>query len=92
MNYVSDIRRFVVKTFLFGDAASLQDDTSFMGGGIIDSTGILELISFVEKTYEVKVQPEEMIPANLDSVNKVARYLAGKRPDTAASSQAGRPV
>ena len=83
MSYASDIRKFVVENFLFGDADSLQDDTSFMGGGIIDSTGILELIAFLEKTYGVRVLPEEMIPANLDSVNKVAGYLNGKRPDMA---------
>jgi acyl carrier protein len=85
MNYASDIRKFVVKTFLYGDADSLEDETSFMGGGSIDSTGILELISFLEKTYNVKVLPEEMIPANLDSVNKVARYLAGKQPRDGAA-------
>ena len=73
------VKEFVVDTFLFGDADALQDDTSFMSGGIIDSTGILELIAFLEKNYGVKVQPEEMIPANLDSVNKVAQYIAEKR-------------
>ena len=84
MDYTSDIRKFVVKTFLFGDADSLQDDTSFMGGGIVDSTGILELIASLEKAYNVKVLPEEMTPANLDSVNKIAQYLARKRPGTGA--------
>ncbi|MEI8139861.1 MAG: acyl carrier protein [bacterium] len=79
MDNTNEIRKFVVQTFLFGEVDSLQDDTSFMGGGIIDSTGILELISFLEKTYNVKIQPEEMIPANFDSVNKVAGYLARKR-------------
>lgn len=80
MKYRSDIRQFVVKTFLFGDDSSLYDDTSFMGGGIIDSTGVLELISFLEESYGIKVQPEEMIPANLDSVNRVSLYLTGKLP------------
>ena len=79
-----EIRDFVVSTFMFGDADSLKDDTSFMSGGIIDSTGILELIFFLEDTYGVKVQPEEMIPANLDSVNKVAQFVATKRPDPTA--------
>ncbi len=79
VDYTGDIKNFVVKTFLFGDRNSLQADTSFMAGGIIDSTGILELVSYLEKTYSIKIQPEEMIPANLDSVDKVAQYLVRKR-------------
>jgi acyl carrier protein len=73
-------RDFVITNFLFGDASSLQDDTSFMGSGIIDSTGILELVMFVESTFEIKVQPEEMLPENLDSVNHVAAFVARKLP------------
>lgn len=77
-NHADAVRNYVVTSFLFGDAASLQDDTSFMGGGIIDSTGILELIMFIEETYAIKVQPEEMLPENFDSVNRVALFIARK--------------
>ena len=78
MKYLKELRAFVVATFLFGDAGSLQDDTSFMGSGIIDSTGILELVTFLEETYDIKIENEEMIPANLDCLNNVARFLERK--------------
>ena len=73
-----EIRNFVITTFLFGEAGDLQDDTSFMGGGIIDSTGILELVMFIEETYAIKVQPEEMLPENFDNVNRVAAFISRK--------------
>jgi len=78
MTRSSEIRAFIIANFLFGEAGTFQDDTSFMGGGIIDSTGILELVMFLETTYGIKVQPEEMLPENLDSVNRVAVFLALK--------------
>ena len=78
MNHKEQLREFVVKTFLFGDGSSLDDDTSFLNSGIVDSTGILELMTFLESAYGVRVQPQEMTPENLDSVNRVARFLDGK--------------
>jgi len=78
MNYQKAVRDFVVSNFLFGDASSLQDDTSFLDSGIIDSTGILELITFLEQHFKIKVEPEETVPDNLDSVEKVAQFLVRK--------------
>jgi acyl carrier protein len=78
MNYAKELREFVVTNFLFGDAAALQNDTSFLNSGIVDSTGILELIMFLESTYDIKIQPEEMTLANLDSLNKVVQFLTRK--------------
>lgn len=78
MNYAKEVRDFVVANFLFGDGAGLEDETSFLEGGIIDSTGILELVMFLENTYGIKVQPEEMLPENLDSISRVARFLTRK--------------
>ena len=73
------IRNFIRDNFLFADTSTLGDSDSFLDGGIIDSTGILELIAFIGKTYDIAVTDEEMIPDNLDSVNKVAAYVASKR-------------
>lgn len=78
MHYAKNVKDFVVTNFLFGDGTSLQEDASFLESGVIDSTGILELITFLESTYEIKVQPDEMIPENLDSVNRVAAFLSRK--------------
>lgn len=78
MSYAKTVRDFVVTTFLFGDGGSLTDDTLFMNGGIIDSTGILELTEFLEETFAIKIENKEMIPENLDSVNRVAQFVARK--------------
>jgi len=73
------LRLYVLDNFLFTDNQSeLNDDDSFMDKGIIDSTGILELIFFIEEEFSVKVEDEEMIPDNLDSINKVVKFIESK--------------
>jgi acyl carrier protein len=74
-----DIRKFVVETFLFGQDNGLTEDTSFLSEGIVDSTGVLELVAHLEKTYGIKVKDEELIPDNLDSVGSIASYLTQKQ-------------
>jgi acyl carrier protein len=78
MDYVTEIRRFVVETFMFGQSDSLDGDTSFMDGGIIDSTGVLELIGFLEQRFGIQIPAEDVVPANLDSLNRIDGYLARK--------------
>lgn len=72
------IRTFIVENFLFGQDEGLKDDTSFLDGGIIDSTGILELVNFLEEQFSIKVDDEELVPENLDSINNVVGYLEKK--------------
>lgn len=84
MNYTEEIREFVISNFLFGNAKELHDDKSFLESGIVDSTGMLELIMFLESTYGVKVEPEEMVPENLDSVNRLVKFLEQKQAKAAA--------
>ncbi len=74
-----DLRTFIVDTFLFGQDSNLTDDTSFLEQGIVDSTGVLELVAHLEKTYNIKVKDEELVPDNLDSINAIAAFLATKR-------------
>ena len=74
----SDIRRFVVENFLFGDATDLTDTQSFLETAVIDSTGVLELVNFIEKTFAIDVDDRELVPANLDSIAQVARFVRGK--------------
>lgn len=78
MNYENEIRAFVVTNFLYGDAAPLQDNTSFLAGGILDSTGILELVTFLESTYNISIETQELLPSNLDSINNVVQFLSRK--------------
>lgn len=72
------IKAFIVENFLFGKDDGLEDDTSFLEEGIIDSTGILELVSFLEEEYGIAVEDEELIPENLDSIDNVTKYLERK--------------
>ena len=72
------VRAFVVENFLFGEDEGLKDDTSLLEEGIIDSTGILELVSFLEEEFTISVEDEELIPENLDSINYVVSYLERK--------------
>ena len=69
------IRQFVTETF-FVD--SFGDDESFLTSGIIDSTGVLELVMFLEEKFKVKVADEEMLPENLDSVKAISAFVAHK--------------
>jgi len=78
ISYLETVRQFVVEKFLFGDDDKLRDDASFMEEGIIDSTGILELVMFLEETYGVKVEDEELVPQNMDSLQNIAQFLDGK--------------
>lgn len=76
----SDVKKFIVDNFLFGqeDEPILEND-SFMEKGIIDSTGILELITFLEEKYAITIEDEELLPENLDSLNNVGRFILLKR-------------
>ena len=78
MDYSSEVREFIVENFLFGDGDQLEDGTSFLEKGIIDSTGILELVMFLEETYNIKIEDDELIPENLDNLKNVAQFLGRK--------------
>ena len=73
------IRTFIIENFLFSSSDNgLKDTDSFLENGVIDSTGVLELISFLEEKYAIQVQDEEIVPENLDSINAVVAFIARK--------------
>ena len=78
-NYQTQIRDFIVNNFLFGDGEKLDDSSSLLDKGIIDSTGILELVSFLEDTFDIKVNDDELLPENLDSLNNLTAFVEKKR-------------
>jgi acyl carrier protein len=78
--FVGEVRNFIVANFLLGRRVAFGDDDSFLEEGIIDSTGILELISHLEETYGIEVADDELNPENLDSINRIAAYLTRKLP------------
>jgi acyl carrier protein len=75
----TSIAAFITDNFLYGlGDGSLSEDTSFLESGIIDSTGLLELVNFVEQTYHIRLNDDELIPANLDSVRKLREFIGRK--------------
>lgn len=74
------LRKFILEDYLFtDDQDALRDDMSFLEEGILDSMGILEIIVFLEETFEVAVANDEMIPANLDSVANLLAFIEKKK-------------
>ena len=71
------IRNYIIENFLFG-SDSLQDEDSFLEHGVVDSTGVLELVLFAEETFGITVDEEEILPENLDSIGNLARYVTRK--------------
>jgi len=79
MNFEQTIRNFIIESFIIdGNPNQLDNDQSLLESGIIDSTGILELVSFIEEHYEVKIEDEELVPDHLDSVNNVVKFINKK--------------
>lgn len=73
-----EIKEFVVSNFLYGQDGSLAEDQSFLENGIIDSTGVLELVAFLEQRFEIAVGDRELLPENLDSVQNASRFVSRK--------------
>lgn len=74
-----DLRQFVIETFLFGnDNGQLSVEDSFLEKGLVDSMGILTLVSYVEDKYRIQVADAELIPDHWDSVGRIAKFIASK--------------
>jgi acyl carrier protein len=72
------LRGFIVENYLFGQDDGLKDTDSFLEKGIIDSTGVLELVAHLQESFGINVEDEELTPDNLDSISNVTSYLARK--------------
>ena len=80
MDLTTKIRDYIVENFLFGDAEPLEDDQmSLLDNGIIDSTGVMELVAFLEADFGLNVSDEELVPENLDSVASIAAFVQRKQ-------------
>ena len=74
-----ELRQFVIDNFLFGQGdIEFKNEDSFIERGIVDSTGVLELVSFLEEKYQITVEGEDLIPDNLDSIQNLHRFLKKK--------------
>ena len=76
----SQIRAFIVENFLFGDdTVPLDDEQSLIESDMVDSTGILELVSFLEERFGIAMADAEIVPANLDSIARITAFIVRKR-------------
>jgi len=79
------VRAFIVDNFLFGDGDKLAIDTPLFDKGIIDSTGVLELIVFIEENFNVTVADEELVQSNFSSISAIDRFIQSKNNHTSYS-------
>lgn len=77
----TELRRFVIDNFMYGRDCQFRDEDSFLELGIIDSSGLLELVNFLEKQYGIQIEEADLVPENLDSVAQVTRFLQEKLAD-----------
>jgi acyl carrier protein len=84
MDVKSTVRQFITENFYLPDPAALDDNASLIDLGVVDSTGVLEVISFLESTFELTVKEDETVPENLDSIARITAYVERKRLAAAA--------
>jgi acyl carrier protein len=77
MDIKKQVKEFFIDNFM-AEMDVISDTDSFLENGIIDSTGVLELVLFLEETYNIKVEDDEIIPENLDSLENIAAYVTSK--------------
>ncbi|MBD3233093.1 MAG: acyl carrier protein [candidate division Zixibacteria bacterium] len=79
MDIKGNIRQFIIDNFLMGESSRLSSDkVSFLDSGIVDSTGVLELVTWVEETFRIKIEDDELLPENLDSVDRLSDFIQRK--------------
>jgi acyl carrier protein len=84
MNIAESVRKFLTTNFYIADPDELGNDASLLGRGIVDSTGILEVVAFLESDFGVTVGDEEMLPSNLDSIDNITAFVQRKKAESAA--------
>ena len=78
VNYLETIEQFIVDNFLFGDGKSLVKETPLFEKGIIDSTGVLELVAFIEENFKITISDEELVQDNFSSLTAIEKFLQSK--------------
>jgi acyl carrier protein len=91
-NIESVVRKFIADSFMYREGVeSLKDNDSLLEHGLIDSTGVLELVFFLEKTFSFKVRDDEVLPENLDSIQQIAAFVSRKTATAAVPAAALEP-
>jgi acyl carrier protein len=86
MHIEQQLRNFIATNFLYGQEATMSADASLLEGGIVDSTGMLEMIAHLEETYGFSIDDDELVPENLDSIQNLVAFVQRKQQDTIANA------
>jgi acyl carrier protein len=78
MDVLETVKAYVVENFLFGDDRRIGPETDFLENGILDSTGVLELVGFLEEKFGIRVEDDEVVPDNMNSLEKITLYISKK--------------
>jgi acyl carrier protein len=78
MQIENEIRKFIMENFILDEELNLSEEDSLLERGIIDSTGVLELVAFIEETFSFKINDEELAPENLDSIKNISQFIQNK--------------
>ena len=79
MDISKKVREFIAANYYAADSTYLKDDASLLDMGIIDSTGVLEVIGFLETEFDIAIEDEEMVPENLDSIENIVAFVRRKQ-------------
>lgn len=79
MDVQARVKQFIVENFYVSDPAELAAETSLITGGYVDSTGMLEVITFLEGEFGIRIKDQEMVPENLESIGQIAAFVARKK-------------
>jgi len=86
MDVAQQVHDYLVESFMLGDGKCLEGSQSLLESGIIDSTGAMELVMFLEQTFKIEVADEDLVPENLDTINSIVQFVKRK-----TVAQSGRP-
>ena len=78
MTIEAKIRKYIADTFFFGEPGEIDGDDSLLESGVVDSTGVMELVVFLEGAFGIQVLDEDLVPENLDSVNRISSFVRRK--------------
>jgi acyl carrier protein len=79
MTHAPQVKKFIVENFYVSDANALGPDTSLVEGGYVDSTGMLEIVSFLESTFSIRIPEEDLTPENFETIGRICAYLERNR-------------
>ena len=92
MTIAATVRAYIKENFMFGSAGTLGDQDSLLDAGVIDSTGAMEIVTFLETKFGIAIDDRDLVPENLDSITAIAAFVSRKLAAAPASAGAASPL